>query len=127
MRKNIYIFLLVLLHFSTVFANNNLGKRLYESRCAMCHGADAKATGPLAQKSDPPTPDLTTSSFKKRLADYPGIIVSSVVLQPNGDLIPSILRKNDIQLPAHVWTDDELRALNRYMLTLIFPKNKISK
>jgi antibiotic biosynthesis monooxygenase (ABM) superfamily enzyme len=53
----------------------------------MCHGSDAKASGPLAHKSNPSTPDLTTAAFKKRLADYPGVIVSSIILRPNGDLI----------------------------------------
>ena len=49
--------------------------------------------GPLAKKSNPPTPDLTTPAFKKRLNDYPGVIVSSVILRPNGDLIPKTLRE----------------------------------
>ena len=44
--------------------------------------------GERDHKSNPPTPDLTTPAFKKRLNDYPGVIVSSVILRPNGDLIP---------------------------------------
>ena len=43
---------------STAHAGN--GEALFMGRCAMCHGADIKGTGPLARKSDPPTPDLTT-------------------------------------------------------------------
>jgi len=73
---------------SLSFAQNINGKNLYTQRCAMCHGADIKGTGPLAKKSNPPTPDLTTAAFKKRLNDYPGVIVSSVILRPNGGLIP---------------------------------------
>ena len=50
-------------------AENINGKNLFQQRCAMCHGADIKGTGPLARKSNPPTPDLTTAAFRKRLID----------------------------------------------------------
>lgn len=95
------------------------GKNLFLARCAMCHGADIKGTGPLAHKSDPPTPDLTTAAFQKRLHDYPGVIVSSVVLRPNGDLIPRTLRENGVKLPPHAWTVKDLRDLNGYMAAAI--------
>ena len=65
------------------FAENANGKTLFLQRCAVCHGADIKGTGALATKSNPPTPDLTTAAFKKRLNDYPGVIVASVILRPN--------------------------------------------
>jgi len=65
------------------FAENANGKTLYLQRCAVCHGAVIKGTGALATKSNPPTPDLTTAAFKKRLNDYPGVIVASVILRPN--------------------------------------------
>jgi cytochrome c len=39
------------------FADNSNGKNLYSQRCAVCHGADIKGTGPLAHKSNPPTPE----------------------------------------------------------------------
>lgn len=81
----------------------------------MCHGADLKATGPLANKSTPPTPNLTTPAFKKRLSDYPGVIVSSIILRPNGDLIPRTLRENGVKLAPHTWTIQDLRDLNEYM------------
>ena len=76
-------------------------------------------TGPLAKKSNPPTPDLTTPAFKKRLNDYPGVIVSSVILRPNGDLIPKTLRENGVKLPPHSWTVQDFRDLNQYMSGLI--------
>ena len=88
----------------------------------MCHGADARGTGPLANKSNPPTPDLTTPAFKKRLNDYPGVIVSSVILRPNGDLIPKTLRENGVKLPPHSWTVQDFRDLNQYMSGLILKK-----
>ena len=38
----------------------DLGKREYDSKCAVCHGADGKGTGPYAQELKSPLPDLTT-------------------------------------------------------------------
>lgn len=102
-----------------VSASEDAGKKLYIARCSMCHGLDAKATGYLAQKSDPPTPDLTSEGFQKRLAKYPGVIVAAIVLQPNGTLIPDTLKKNHVIVPPHVWTDAELRSINQYVLMLI--------
>lgn len=100
-------------------AHADNGEKLFVERCAMCHGADAKGSGPLAGKSNPPTPDLTTSAFKKRLADYPGVIVSSVILRPNGDLIPKTLKENGYRVPSHAWTVKDFRDLNDYMNDLI--------
>ncbi|WP_348748447.1 c-type cytochrome [Pseudomonas rhodesiae] len=100
-------------------ADTAIGKNLFFQRCAMCHGKDLKATGPLARKSTPPTPDLTTPAFRKRLNDYPGVIVSSVILRPNGNLIPRTLRENGVKLPAHAWSVQDLRDLNDYMLGVI--------
>jgi len=102
------------------FADNVNGKNLYVQRCAMCHGADIKGTGPLANKSNPPTPDLTTTAFKKRLSDYPGVIVSSVILRPNGDLIPRTLRENGVKLAPYAWQVKDFRDLNQYMSSVIF-------
>ncbi|WPN96967.1 cytochrome c [Pseudomonas sp. MUP55] len=100
---------------SLSLADNANGKNLYLQRCAMCHGADIRGTGPLARKSSPPTPDLTTSVFKKRLHDYPGVIVSSIILRPNGDLIPNTLRENGVKLAPHAWSVKDFRDLNQYM------------
>ncbi|MEO2215958.1 cytochrome c [Chromobacterium vaccinii] len=107
---------------SLSFANANNGKNIYLARCAMCHGESAKGTGPLANKSNPPTPNLATPAFRKRLNDYPGVIVSSIILRPNGDLIPRTLRENGIRLPPHAWTINDLRDLNEYMAALIAKK-----
>lgn len=111
--------ILSLIKTSPAFADNINGKNLYLQRCAMCHGIDIKGTGPLANKSNPPTPDLTTSSFKKRLKDYPGVIVSSIILRPNGDLIPKTLRENGIKLSPHTWGIKDFRDLNQYMSGVI--------
>ncbi|WP_092165634.1 cytochrome c [Bosea sp. OK403] len=100
---------------SVSFAENGNGERIYLNRCAMCHGIDIKGTGLLANKSIPPTPDLTTPAFKNRLLDYPGVIVSSIILRPNGDLIPKTLRENGVKLPAFTWAVKDFRDLNEYL------------
>ena len=104
---------------SPSLADNSNGKNLFVQRCAMCHGADIKGTGPLAHKSNPPTPDLTTAAFKRRLSDYPGVIVSSIILRPNGDLIPRTLRENGVKVPPHIWSVEDFRDLNQYMKSVI--------
>ncbi|KAB8060419.1 c-type cytochrome [Janthinobacterium sp. FT14W] len=111
--------ILSLLQASSSFAENLNGKNLYVQRCAMCHGVDIKGTGPLANKSNPPTPDLTTSAFKKRLKDYPGVIVSSVILRPNGDLIPKTLKENGVKVAPYAWRVKDFRDLNEYMSNVI--------
>lgn len=111
--------ILSLIQASSSFADNLNGKNLYVQRCAVCHGADIKGTGPLANKSNPPTPDLTTSAFKKRLKDYPGVIVSSVILRPNGDLIPRTLKENGVRIAPYAWKVKDFRDLNDYMTGVI--------
>ncbi|WP_256077671.1 cytochrome c [Massilia sp. YIM B04103] len=111
--------ILSLVQASPSLADNLNGKNLYLQRCAICHGADLKGTGPLAKKSNPPTPDLTTSAFKKRLNDYPGVIVSSVILRPNGDLIPKTLKENGVKLAPYAWRVQDFRDLNQYMSGVI--------
>lgn len=110
---------LTLIQTALSFADNVNGKNLYVQRCAMCHGADIKGTGPLANKSNPPTPDLTTTAFKKRLSDYRGVIVSSIILRPNGDLIPRTLRENGVKLAPYAWQVKDFRDLNQYMSSVI--------
>lgn len=111
--------ILLLSQTSLSAADNANGKNLYLQRCAMCHGIDIKGTGPLATRSNPPTPDLTTSAFKKRLNDYPGVIVSSIILRPNGDLIPRTLQENGVKLSPYAWWVKDFRDLNQYMSSVI--------
>ncbi|NYH12209.1 mono/diheme cytochrome c family protein [Pseudomonas moraviensis] len=113
---------LSLLQTSLSFADNANGKALFVQRCAVCHGPDIKGTGPLANKSNPPTPDLTTAAFKKRLNDYPGVIVSSIILRPSGSLIPKTLRENGVKIPPHAWSVNDLRDLHQYMSDVITKK-----
>jgi len=109
------------LSMQTCFADGGLanGKRLFVERCAICHGVEAKGNGPLALKSSPPTPDLTSAAFRQRLKDYPGVIVSSVILRPNGDLIPKTLKANGVKMAPHAWTVQDFRDLHQYLSGLI--------
>jgi mono/diheme cytochrome c family protein len=38
----------------------DLGKREFETKCAVCHGVDGKGLGPYAEQLKKPLPDLTT-------------------------------------------------------------------
>lgn len=119
---SVSIVLLAWLPVHSSLAENANGKNIFLQRCAVCHGADIKGTGPLAHKSNPPTPDLTTPAFKKRLHDYPGVIVSSVILRPNGDLIPRTLKENGVKMPPFAWKVQDFRDLNQYMSAVILGK-----
>ena len=59
------------------------------------------------------------AAFKKRLHDYPGVIVSSVILRPNGDLIPKTLRENGVKMAPFAWKVNDFRDLNQYMTSVI--------
>lgn len=115
--------MLALLPAASSLADNANGKNIYLQRCAVCHGADIRGSGPLANKSTPPTPDLTTAAFRKRLHEYPGVIVSSVILRPNGDLIPRTLRENGVKMAPFAWKVNDFRDLNQYM-TAVIAKNR---
>jgi len=85
----------------------------------MCHGTEARGDGPLARKSRPPTPDLTTDAYRRRLSAFPGVIVASIILQPDGDLIPRTLRENGVRVPSHSWTVRDFRDIDAYMKRII--------
>lgn len=78
--------------------------------------------GPAGQQEQSTHPDLATAAFRKRLHDYPGVIVSSVILRPNGDLIPRTLRENGVKVPPHAWTVKDFRDLNEYFSGLVAKK-----
>ncbi|AZE49357.1 hypothetical protein C4K04_3687 [Pseudomonas chlororaphis] len=45
--------------------------------------------------------------------------MSSIILRPNGDLIPRTLRENGVKIPPHAWSIKDLRDLNQYMNSVI--------
>lgn len=81
-----------------------------------------QGNGPAGPQEHPPTPDLTTAAFRQRLKAYPGVIVSSVILRPNGNLIPKTLKDNGVKIPPHAWSVQDLRDLNQYMSGVITRK-----
>lgn len=50
---------------SIATADDSLGKQVYESRCAFCHGLEGKGDGVAGKALEPPPPDFTTSDFWK--------------------------------------------------------------
>ncbi len=42
------------------------GKKLYDTYCTLCHGADAKGKGTLGAAYPLPVPDLTTAAYRAR-------------------------------------------------------------
>src|ERR1700730_18262312 len=98
----IILILILLLIYNSAFALTQKeieGEKIFESRCAICHGIDGRSTGLLSHKSIPPAPDLTSPAFQQRLAKYPGVIVGSIVLQPNIKLLSATIKKNRISIP----------------------------
>jgi mono/diheme cytochrome c family protein len=46
--------------------DEDLGKRVYVNRCAVCHGLSGKGDGPLAAQLKTPVADLTQIQKKQR-------------------------------------------------------------
>lgn len=57
-------------------ASPYIGKHLYRSFCAVCHGRDGKTKGPLAEKMQISPPDLTSGKYQKKNVDELTEIIS---------------------------------------------------
>ena len=97
-------------------------KRCICSAVLCATGPISKARGHWQKKVIRQPPDLTTATFKKRLHDYPGVIVSSVILRPNGNLIPKTLQDNGVKIAPHAWSVKDFRDLHQYMSEVISNK-----
>jgi mono/diheme cytochrome c family protein len=67
--------------------NASSGQEMFKTYCAVCHGEDAKGSGPAASAMKVPPTDLT-SLAQKYGGKYPALHVSSVV-------------RGEAELPAH--------------------------
>lgn len=56
-----------------------LGKSTFEARCALCHGADGKGGGEIAELFQVPPSDLTTLS-ERNGGNYPFARVYSIIV-----------------------------------------------
>jgi len=54
------------------------GQEMYKTYCAVCHGTDAKGTGPAADALKVPPPNLTTLA-EKNGGKYPALKVSAII------------------------------------------------
>ena len=57
---------------------SNSGKEMFNSYCAVCHGKDAKGSGPAASAMKTPPTDLTTLAQKEG-GKYPAAHVAAVI------------------------------------------------
>ena len=97
------------------------GKQLYQQRCAVCHGADIRAAARWPTRATHrPRPD--DGCLPAAARGLPGVIVSSVILRPNGNLIPRTLQENGVKIPPHAWSVQDFRDLNQYMSGVILQR-----
>ncbi|MBX9295032.1 hypothetical protein [Chromobacterium piscinae] len=104
--KRIIIALFSFLFFQTSFSFSNMNN----------------GEGIYADQSNLLTPNFATPAFRKRLDDYPGVIVSSIMLRSSGALIPKTLRENGVKLSPQPWIIADLRDVNECMVSLMAKK-----
>ena len=68
----------VVKHVAITNAPANSGKEMFTSYCAVCHGKDAKGTGPAAPAMKAPPTDLTTLA-QKNGGKYPAAHIAAVI------------------------------------------------
>ncbi len=109
-KKALYSSLILVIGFSTVatlslaFAEEDSpGKKVYDSKCLMCHGEDAKADTKAGKMMK--TPDLTTETWKQ------GTSVPEVV---------KTLREGLGKMPKYEGkiSDEDLKVVAEYILKL---------
>ena len=68
----------VVKHVPITNASSSSGKEMFNSYCAVCHGADAKGNGPAASAMKAQPTDLTTLA-QKNAGKYPAAHVAAVI------------------------------------------------
>jgi len=109
-KKALYSSLILVIGFSTLVAlspafaqEDSPGKKVYDSKCLMCHGDDAKGDTKAGKMMK--TPDLTTESWKQ------GTSVPQLV---------KTLREGLGKMPKYEGklSEEELKAVAEYTRTL---------
>ena len=105
---------------STMAAKDDpsIGRHLYYSYCAVCHGQDATGNGPLAEKLEIEPPDLTSDDYQKKSIEELTEIISKYEMELEattmpkwGEVIPkSNLRHISAFIPMLTQTDLRLRG-----------------
>ena len=76
------------------------GKSIYDSKCAICHGADGKGNGPAAASLSPSPKDFNTASFWQEMNDAK---------------ITETIENGHGAMPAFTLSSGEIRAVINYM------------
>lgn len=58
---------------------SNSGKEMFNTYCAVCHGKDAKGSGPAASAMKTPPTDLTLLAQKDTAKKYPSAHVAAII------------------------------------------------
>jgi len=81
-------------------AASNSGKKLYEDKCAICHGRNGKGDGPAGAALDPKPADFTRSKFWQKGVDKK---------------IVDTIRNGHGVMPAFDLTADQIQAITDYL------------
>lgn len=85
--------------------NPLVGRRLYLAYCLVCHGADGKSIGPLAQKLDFEPADLSSEQYRMKAVDDLAVIIEGYG-RAEGSMMPSwgkeLPRQNLRDIAAYV-------------------------
>jgi mono/diheme cytochrome c family protein len=108
MKKNIWFILCagVLAFFMIVLAGaqggaaSDSGKRVYEDKCALCHGRNGKGDGPAAAALSPRPADFNSSKFWQSTSDKK---------------IADTIRNGHGVMPAFNLTADQIQAVIDYL------------
>jgi mono/diheme cytochrome c family protein len=84
------------------------GQGIYNTKCAMCHGADGKGKGPAAAALSPPPADFNTSAFWQNTSDAK---------------ITDTIENGKGQMPASDLSPAQVKAVIDYMTKAFKPRS----
>lgn len=95
-------------------SNMELGKGIYEQKCAMCHGKEGRGDGPPSQLLDPKPRDLTSGRYKFRSTESGSIPTDDDILKT----IKTGLHGTSMPDWGAFLNDDSLRAVVQFVKML---------